>query len=79
MRASDHAPGSDAGLLIVLARSEEPHPAARVPACLPVDLPVPVDVFPLTRAELERRRRQRDRRLERLLVEGVSLLPGPVG
>ncbi|MCX7750306.1 MAG: nucleotidyltransferase domain-containing protein [Candidatus Bipolaricaulota bacterium] len=45
-------PGSDLDLLIVLR--EDPRPFLdRLPDYMPDDLPLPVDVFPYTRAELE--------------------------
>ncbi len=48
------APGSDLDVLIVLAGAVLP-PRDRVPALLPGAFPVPVDIFPFTRAELATR------------------------
>lgn len=50
-----YAPGSDLDVLIVLAHAAEPA-RDRVPALLPGAFPVPVDVFPFTREELDARR-----------------------
>jgi uncharacterized protein len=47
-----YSPGSDIDLLIVLRDSKMP-PRERIPAFLPEKFPVPVDVFPFTRAELD--------------------------
>jgi len=51
----NYAPGSDADLLLVLDRDERPF-LERIPPflCLFQPGPVPVEVFPYTRSELER-------------------------
>jgi predicted nucleotidyltransferase len=48
------APGSDLDVLIVLAHAAEPIPG-RIGALRPGRFPVPVDLFPYTREELEAR------------------------
>lgn len=46
-------PGSDVDLLVILATSSQTF-LDRIPAFLPSGFPVGVDVFPYTRAEIER-------------------------
>ena len=46
-----YAPGSDLDVLIVLSRSAQ-SVRDRIPAFMPDEFPVPVDLFPFTRAEL---------------------------
>jgi uncharacterized protein len=50
-----YAPGSDLDVLVVLRDSAVPM-SDRAPAYRPALFPVPLDVFPLTRAELKARR-----------------------
>jgi predicted nucleotidyltransferase len=47
-----YAPGSDLDVFIVLSRATEPV-RERIATFRPTNFPVPVDVFPLTRAEME--------------------------
>jgi len=47
----NYAPGSDLDLLIVLSRSTR-SVRDRIPEYMPDEFPVPVDLFPFTRAEL---------------------------
>jgi predicted nucleotidyltransferase len=49
-----HAPGSDLDLLIVLTHADRAI-RDRIPDLLPRRFPVPVDLFPYTRAELAER------------------------
>lgn len=49
-----YAPGSDLDVFIVLGQADEPV-RDRVPTFLPNGFPVPVDVFPFTRAEMKSR------------------------
>ena len=53
MAEGNYAPGSDIDVLVVLSRSDEPV-WDRVPRLLPRSFPVPVDLFPYTREELDR-------------------------
>ena len=46
-----YAPGSDLDVLIVLGHAEG-SPRDRIPDLMPARFPVPVDLFPYTRAEL---------------------------
>ena len=55
-------PGSDVDLLIILSASDRPF-LDRIPAYLPGAFPCGVDVFPYTRAEIER-----------MVTEGNSLI-----
>jgi predicted nucleotidyltransferase len=48
-----YAPGSDLDVFILLKEASEPV-RERVPHFLPANFPVPMDVFPFTRAEIER-------------------------
>jgi HEPN domain-containing protein/predicted nucleotidyltransferase len=47
----NYAPGSDLDVLIVLSRSAR-SPRDRIPIFMPVEFPVPIDLFPFTRGEL---------------------------
>lgn len=49
-----YAPGSDLDVFIVLETADRPV-RHRIPAFLPDGFPVPVDVFPFTRAEMVER------------------------
>jgi predicted nucleotidyltransferase len=46
-----YAPGSDLDVFIVLSRSDRPV-RERIPELLPGPFPVPMDIFPYTRAEM---------------------------
>jgi predicted nucleotidyltransferase len=49
-----YAPGSDLDVFIVLSRADKT-PRERIAAFLPNQFPVPMDVFPFTRAEMAER------------------------
>ena len=49
-----YAPGSDLDVFIILSQADKPV-RDRVPQFLPTGFPVPVDVFPFTRAEMKSR------------------------
>ena len=70
----DYAPGSDADLLVVLD-SDERRFIDRIPDYLRefLDAPVPPEVFPYTRQELERMRATGNQFVERALAEGIVL------
>lgn len=65
-------PGSDADLLIVLSESDRRF-LDRIPAFLPSRFPVSVDVFPYTRAEVERMLREGNAFLRAALRDGEVL------
>ncbi|MGH7322134.1 MAG: nucleotidyltransferase domain-containing protein [Candidatus Rokuibacteriota bacterium] len=65
-------PGSDVDLLLILASSDRPF-RARIPLFLPGAFPVGVDVFPYTRAEVERMRREGNPLISRALREGLTI------
>lgn len=67
-------PGSDADLLIVLQHSAERF-LDRIPRFLPSRFPISVDVFPYTRAELERMLAEGNPFIRRALAEGIELFP----
>jgi len=46
-----YAPGSDLDVFIILASAQK-RPRDRIPDFLPSGFPVPMDVFPFTRAEM---------------------------
>lgn len=64
-----YAPRSDVDLLIVIDASEKPL-RDRIPDYLPDDLEIPVDVFPYTQDELERRLEEGNHFVRRALREG---------
>lgn len=70
----DYAPGSDADLLVVL-KADERRFIDRIPDYLRqfLDAPVPPEVFPYTREEMDRMRASGNRFVERALREGVVL------
>ncbi len=70
----DYAPGSDADLLLVL-EADERRLIDRMPDYLRefLDAPVPVEVFPYTKAEIARMRASGNHFIERALREGVTL------
>ena len=65
-------PGSDVDLLIVLERSDRPF-LDRVPAFLPGAFPCGVDVFPYTRAEVDRMRGEGNALIAAALREGRAV------
>lgn len=65
-------PGSDVDLLIVLSRSDLRF-IDRIPAFLPGRFPVDVDVFPYTREELERMKREGNHFVLAALRDGIRL------
>jgi predicted nucleotidyltransferase len=65
-------PGSDADLLIVLCESDRRF-LDRIPAFLPSRFPVGVDVFPYTRAEVERMLREGNTFLREAFRDGEVL------
>jgi len=70
----DLTPRSDADLLVVLQRAED-DPRDRIPRYMPRRCPVPVDVFPFTRAEVDERVRAGDHFFARILREGIRIYP----
>lgn len=70
----ESVPGSDVDLLIVLRDSEKPFPD-RIPDYLPDRFPVGVDVFPYTRAEIDRMRQAGNPFIMAILAEGQELNP----
>jgi predicted nucleotidyltransferase len=65
-------PGSDVDLLVILTDSDRRF-IDRIPAFLPAHFPVPVDVFPYTRGEVERITREGNPFVRRALREGMTL------
>jgi predicted nucleotidyltransferase len=65
-------PGSDVDLLIVLGTSDRPF-LDRIPAFLPTGFPVGMDVFPYTRDEFERMKRDVNSFVLGVIREGVSI------
>jgi predicted nucleotidyltransferase len=65
-------PGSDVDLLIVLTASDLSF-RDRIPAFLPAAFPCGVDVFPYTRAELERMKREGNGLVLAALREGRTI------
>ena len=70
----DYAPGSDADLLLFLD-SDKRRLIDRIPDYLRefLDAPVPVEVFPYTKDEVDRMRASGNHFIERALREGVTL------
>ena len=68
------SPASDVDICLVLAHSDKPF-RERAADYLPLGFPVGLDLFPYTRAELERLRRDHPS-WHRALTGGVDLLPG---
>ena len=70
----NYAPGSDADVLVVLREDARPL-LDRIPEFLRrfLDVSVPVEVFPYTRAELERMRRQGVSFMNSIDREGIRL------
>jgi predicted nucleotidyltransferase len=65
-------PGSDVDLVVILTDSDRRF-IDRIPAFLPTHFPVAVDVFPYTRAEVERMTREGNPFVQRALREGITL------
>lgn len=65
-------PGSDVDLVVILTDSDRRF-IDRIPAFLPAHFPVAVDVFPYTRAEVERMTREGNPFVQRALREGTTL------
>lgn len=65
-------PGSDVDLLIILTDSDRRF-LDRIPTFLPSGFPTGVDVFPYTRAELERMKAEGNQFVLRALREGRTL------
>ncbi len=65
-------PGSDVDLLLILGHSDRPF-RERIPLFLPAKFPVGVDVFPYTRAEVERMRQDVNPLIARALREGLTI------
>lgn len=65
-------PGSDVDLLLILSSSERSF-LDRIPAFLPTGFPVAVDVFPYTRDEIERMKRDNNGFILGALREGVTV------
>lgn len=69
-------PGSDVDLIIILDASEARF-IDRIPAFLPDRFPVSMDVFPYTRDEFERMRRQRNTLVRDAIRDGVVMFRRP--
>jgi uncharacterized protein len=65
-------PGSDVDLLIILNESHRPF-LERLPAYLPGRFPVAMDVFPYTRAEIDRMQREGNWLVRAALRDRVSI------
>jgi predicted nucleotidyltransferase len=65
-------PGSDVDLVVILTDSDRRF-IDRIPAFLPAHFPVPLDVFPYTRAEVERMTREGNPFVRRALRDGMTL------
>jgi predicted nucleotidyltransferase len=65
-------PGSDVDLLLILSAADRPF-LDRIPRFLPSAFPVGVDVFPYTRAELDRMRAEGNQFIQGALRDGVVL------
>jgi predicted nucleotidyltransferase len=71
--ARDEAvPGSDADLLLILSTANETF-LERIPRYLPTDLPLTVDVFPYTRAEITSMMEEDNLFIKQALTEGIPL------
>lgn len=71
-------PGSDVDLLLVLGRSEQSF-LNRIPGFLPTGFPVGIDVFPYTRAELERMQAEGNGFVREALRTGTTLFSREAG
>ncbi len=65
-------PGSDVDLLLVLTASDRSF-VDRIPAFLPSHFPVGVDIFPYTRAELERMKAEGNSFVLAALRDGIAV------
>ena len=65
-------PGSDLDLLIILSDSQIPL-MERIPRFLPSSFPIPVDVFPYTKKEVEMMLEEGNLFIKRALAEGKEL------
>jgi len=72
MARGDAVPGSDVDLLLVLSESQEKF-LDRIPRYKPSGIPVGVDVFPYTEAELKRMLEEGNPFVKHALAEGVVL------
>jgi predicted nucleotidyltransferase len=69
-------PGSDVDLLIILSASAQPF-VDRIPMFLPTAFPVGMDVFPYTRAEVERLKDEPNSIVRAALCTGRKLVSRP--
>jgi predicted nucleotidyltransferase len=71
-------PRSDADILIVLDHSPHERPGDRIPEMLRAlsPLPCPIDLFVLTRTELDQCRLERSPTVRIALADGIDLLQG---
>lgn len=72
LAAGRPVPGSDADLLIVLRRSDRPF-LDRIALYAPTDVPIPVDVFPYTREEMERMSAEGNAFIRSALTSGIPV------
>lgn len=72
LAAGTPVPGSDVDLLLILTSSDRPF-RDRIPLYLPGAFPVGVDVFPYTRAEVQRMRQEGNPLVARALREGLTM------
>lgn len=72
LATGDAVPGSDADLIVILGDSDLPF-LERIPRYMPSDCAIGVDVFPYTRAELDRMLADGNWFVRRALAEGVEI------
>ena len=72
MARGDAVPGSDVDLLVVLSESQGKF-LDRIPRYKPSGIPIGVDVFPYTEAELKRMAQEGNPFIRQALAEGVTL------
>ena len=72
----DYGTRSDLDLLVILDRSDKPA-RERLVDFLEYTSNYPMDIFPLTQAEIESRLREGDPFLRRVMREGILLYPAP--
>lgn len=72
MARGDAVPGSDVDLLLVLSESDASF-LDRIPRYKPSGIPIGVDVFPYTEAELKRMLEEGNGFIKQALAEGVTL------
>jgi predicted nucleotidyltransferase len=65
-------PGSDVDLLLILTNSDRAF-LDRIPTFLPGRFPAGVDVFPYTRAEIDRMRAEGNRLILEALRDGITV------